>query len=116
MRTDGNLGATPSYWPNSKGAWMDRDPALMEPPLSLEGDATWGDHRVDDDHYEQPGILFRRMSREQQQHLVENTARAMPGPRLEAMQRHGAHCTKPDPTYGAGPAAAWGLALHPAAQ
>jgi catalase len=28
MRTDGNLGATPSYWPNSKEAWIDHDPRL----------------------------------------------------------------------------------------
>jgi catalase len=37
MRTDGNLGRTPSYWPNSKGLWIDRDPALAEPPLPLRG-------------------------------------------------------------------------------
>ncbi|WP_343212489.1 catalase [Burkholderia sp. JP2-270] len=24
MRTDGNLGGTPSYWPNRKGVWTDR--------------------------------------------------------------------------------------------
>jgi catalase len=40
MRTDGNLGAKPTYWPNSKGAWMDRNEALIEPPLEVEGDAT----------------------------------------------------------------------------
>jgi catalase len=116
MRTDGNLGATPTYWPNSRGAWMDRNPELMEPPLSLEGDATWWDHRVDDDHYEQPGILFRKMSREQQRLLFENTARAMAGARLEVMQRHVANCTKADPAYGAGVAAALGLALDRAAE
>src|SRR3546814_11339257 len=55
MRTDGNLGAKPTYWPNSKGAWMDRNEALIEPPLEVEGDAAWWDHSVDDDHYEQPG-------------------------------------------------------------
>jgi Catalase len=55
MRTDGNLGATPSYWPNSKGAWIDHREALMEPPLHLEGDAAHWDHRVDEDHFEQPG-------------------------------------------------------------
>jgi catalase len=116
MRTDGNLGATPTYWPNSKGAWMDRNEALMEPALPIEGDATWWDHRVDDDHYEQPGILFRKMSRDQQRLLFENTARAMAGARLEVMQRHVANCTKADPAYGAGVAAALGLALDRAAE
>src|ERR1700755_3626889 len=49
MRTDGNLGATPTYWPNSKAAWTDRDVGLIEPALATEGDATYWDHRVDDD-------------------------------------------------------------------
>jgi catalase len=116
MRTDGNLGATPTYWPNSKDAWMDRNEALMEPALPIEGDATWWDHRVDDDHYEQPGILFRKMSRDQQRLLFENTARAMAGARLEVMQRHVANCNRADPAYGAGVAAALGLALDRAAE
>jgi catalase len=115
MRTDGNLGATPTYWPNSKGAWIDRNPALIEPPLPIERDATYWDHRVDDDHYEQPGILFRKMSREQQKLLFENTARAMGDARLEIKQRHVANCAKADPAYGAGVAAALGLALDRAA-
>src|SRR5438046_8981587 len=86
LRTDGNLGATPTYWPNSKGAWIDRNPALIEPPLPIEGDATYWDHRVDDDHYEQPGNLFRKMSPEQQLLLFVNTARAMGDARIEVKQ------------------------------
>jgi catalase len=35
------------------------------------------DHRVDDDHWEQPGNLFRKMTLAQKQALFENTARAM---------------------------------------
>ena len=38
--------------------------------------AHW-DHRVDDDHWEQPGNLFRMMTPAQQQALFDNTARAM---------------------------------------
>jgi catalase len=109
MRTDGNLRATTHYWPNSKGAWMDRNEALIEPPLPIEGDATYWDHRVDDDHYEQPGILFRKMSFKQQRLLFENTARAMDDARIEVKQRHIANCTKADPAYGVGVAAALGL-------
>src|SRR3546814_15364005 len=45
MRTDGNHGAKPTYWPNSTGAWMDRNEALIEPPPGVEGDAPWWDHR-----------------------------------------------------------------------
>jgi catalase len=116
MRTDSNLGATPTYWPNSKGAWIDRNEALIEPPLPIEGDATWWDHRVDEDHYEQPGNLFRKMSPEEQRRLFENTARAMGDARLEVKQRHVANCTKADPAYGMGVAAALGLALNKAAE
>lgn len=109
MRTDGNLGATPSYWPNSKGAWIDRNPQLAEPPLEWSGAAAHWDHRVDEDHFEQPGILFRKMTPAQQQLLFENTARAMADARLEVKQRHIANCAKADPAYGAGVAAALGL-------
>ncbi|OAF10215.1 catalase [Bradyrhizobium centrolobii] len=116
MRADGNLGATPNYWPNSKDAWTDRDASLIEPPLPLLGDATYWDHRVDDDHYEQPGNLFRKMSPAQRQLLFANTARAMGDARIEVKQRHIANCAKADPAYGAGVAAALGLAIGRAAE
>jgi catalase len=109
MRTDGNLGATPNYWPNSKDAWIARDPRLAEPPLEWSGAAAHWDHRVDDDHYEQPGNLFRKMTSAQRQVLFENTARAMADARLEVKQRHIANCIKADPAYGAGVAKALGL-------
>jgi len=116
MRTVGNSGGTPNYWPNSKGVWLDNNPAATEPPLPLEGDADHWDHRVDDDHYEQPGILFRKMTPLQQQALFENTARAMGDARVEVKQRHIANCTKADPAYGAGVAKALGLELAQAAE
>src|SRR6516165_3303306 len=109
MRTDGNLGATPSYNPNSQGLWDDHNEALIVPPLPIEGDATHWDHRIDEDHYEQPGNLFRKMSPAQQKVLFENTARAMGDARVEVKQRHVANCTKADPAYGAGVAKALGI-------
>ncbi|WP_208827764.1 catalase [Bradyrhizobium neotropicale] len=111
MRTDGNLAATPSYWPNSKGAWLDRDPRFAEPPLELSGAAAHWDHRIDDDHYEQPGILFRKMTSVRRQLLFENTARALGDARFEVKQRHVANCAKADPAYGAGVAKALEVAL-----
>ncbi|MBV8472762.1 MAG: catalase [Hyphomicrobiales bacterium] len=116
MRTDGNLGATPHYYPNSKGAWIDHDKALAEPPLPVDGAVDHWDHRVDEDHYEQPGNLFRKMTPAQQQVLFENTARAMDGARLEVKQRHIANCAKADPAYGAGVAKALGLSVQQAAE
>src|SRR5256885_6362587 len=66
MRADGNLGRTPTYFPNSRGEWADQ-PELNEPPLEIEGTAAHWDHRIDDDHYQQPGNLFRKMTPAQQQ-------------------------------------------------
>jgi catalase len=56
------------------------------------------------------------MSPGQQQLLFENTARALGDARLEVKQRHIANCAKADPAYGAGVAAALGLALDLAAE
>ncbi len=116
MRTDGNLGSTVSYWPNSKSEWLDNNPYATEPALGLEGDAAHYDHRLEDDHYEQPGNLFRLMTPAQQQLLFENTARALGDARAEVKQRHIANCTKADPAYGAGVAKALGLEIAKAAE
>jgi catalase len=66
----------PSYWPNSNAVWTGQ-PQLNEPPLEIDGAAAHWDHRVDDDHYKQPGDLFRKMNAAQRQTLFDNTARAM---------------------------------------
>src|ERR1700756_1115384 len=108
MRTDGNLGGTLTYNPNSAGLW-DNKPNFPEPPLALEGDAAHWDHRVDDDHWEQPGNLFRKMTPQQQQALFENTARAMGDAKEHIKRRHVENCTRADPAYGAGVAKALGI-------
>lgn len=105
MRTDGNLGGTPTYWPNGQGEWTDQ-PQLNEPPLDIHGPANHWDHRVDDDHYQQPGNLFRKMNATQRQALFENTARQIVGVAKHIQERHIANCTKADPAYGAGVVAA----------
>jgi catalase len=105
MRTDGNLGATTTYNPNSQGLW-DNQPEYAEPPLTLEGDATHHDHRLEDDHWEQPGNLFRKMTPEQKQLLFDNTARAINGASQEVLERHVANCRRADPAYGDGVARA----------
>jgi catalase len=107
-RTDGNLGATKSYHPNSEGLWANQ-PDFAEPPMPVDGQGAHWDHRVDDDHWEQPGNLFRLMSPAQQQVLFDNTARNMADAALHIKQRHVDNCTRADPAYGAGVAAALGL-------
>jgi catalase len=105
MRTDGNLGGTASYFPNSVGEWQD-SPELAEPPLPLEGFAQHYDHRLEEDHYEQPGNLFRLLDPVRKQLLFDNTARAMNGVPQAIRQRHIDNCSKADPAYGFGVAEA----------
>jgi catalase len=70
--------------------------------MPIEGDAAHWDHRVDDDHWEQPGNLFRLLTPTQQQLLFDNTARAIGGAARHIQERHIANCSKADPAYGAG--------------
>ncbi|MFJ6321497.1 MULTISPECIES: catalase [unclassified Rhizobium] len=115
MRVDGNQGARTTYVPNSKDEWAEQ-PDFREPPLLIEGAADHWDHRVDEDHFEQPGNLFRLMSAQQRQTLFDNTARALSGVSLHIQQRHVAHCSKADPAYGAGVAMALGISLEQTAE
>ena len=109
-RVDGNLGGTTSFNPNSAGLW-DNQPDFAEPPLPIEGEAAHYDHYADDDHWEQPGNLFRLMTPAQQQVLFDNTARAMGDARRHIKERHVANCLRADPAYGEGVARALGLEL-----
>ncbi|HEY1979028.1 MAG TPA: catalase, partial [Xanthobacteraceae bacterium] len=115
MRTDGNLGRAASFNPNSEGLW-DNQPDFAELRLPLEGDAEHFDHRLLDDHWEQPGNLFRAMTPLQQQALFENTARAMGDSRLHIKERHIANCLRADPAYGQGVARALELDRVPMAK
>jgi catalase len=105
MRVDGNIGGATSYDPNTRGEWPEQ-PDFREPPLAITGAADHWNHRVDDDYYSQPGDLFRMMTPTHQQTLFDNTARAMVGVSAPVRNLHIEHCTKADPAYGAGVAAA----------
>ena len=105
-RVDGNQGSTPGYTPNSYGNW-EPQPEYAEPALGLSGVADRYDFRADDDNYfEQPGDLFRLMTKDEQQRLFENTARAINGASEATIERHIHNCTQADPAYGAGVRAA----------
>lgn len=106
MRVDGNAGATIGYEPNSYEAWQEQK-GYAEPMLDIDGGASrW---EMDDDNFTQPRMLFQLMSKEQQQVLFENTARAMGDAPEMIKQRHIDNCTKADPAYGAGVAKALGM-------
>ena len=111
MRVDGNQGSTLGYEPNSYGEWQEQ-PDFAEPPLELYGAAARWNFRDDDsDYYPQPGKLFRLMSKEQQEVLFGNTARAMGDAPQEIKIRHIGNCYKADPAYGEGVAKALGISM-----
>ncbi|MFC5757848.1 catalase [Rhizobium sp. GCM10022189] len=115
MRVDGNYGAQTSYVPNSRDAWR-QQPDFAEPALGLSGSADHWDHNVDDDHYEQPGNLFRLMNLEQRRALIDNTARAMASVATVIKGRHVSHCRLADKDYGDGLADALQLTQSQAAE
>ncbi|WP_342660149.1 Catalase [Rhodococcus ruber] len=102
MRVDGNQGSVPSIEPNSYGRFQEQR-GYADPALTVGAVADRFDYRADDDNYfEQPGILFRAMTAEQQTVLFENTARAITGASVTTIERHIANCTQADPAYGEG--------------
>lgn len=105
MRTDGNLGATPTYFPNSRNEWIDQ-PNLNEPAMNWSGEDGHWDHTTGSDYFEQPGNLFRKMNSLQRQLLFDNTARSLRGVSTPVQQRHVCNCGQADPEYGEGVAAA----------
>ena len=108
MRVDGNKGSELHYGPNSYGAWKD-DPSL-EIPHDEGGETARYDYREDDhDYYSQPGMLFNRMTLEQQLVLFENTARNMGDSTLQIKHRYIRNCYAADPAYGEGVAKAMGI-------
>lgn len=81
MRVDGNSGKAPNYSPNSFDD-IATDENYKQPAWDLESSvADWYDRNTEgeNDHYTQPGNLYRLMSEEQKQHLVINIAGAMSG-------------------------------------
>ncbi|WP_397536824.1 catalase [Rummeliibacillus pycnus] len=111
MRTDGNLGSTLHYEPNSYGEWKEQ--SEYKNPAEEAGPTDIYDFREDDDNYfEQPGKLFNIMNEDEQQRLFENTARNMEGVEYFIKERHIIHCYKADPKYGKGVAKAMGIEIN----
>src|SRR5882672_11485084 len=82
MRVDGNGGSEPNYWPNSFDG-IHADPSYKEPPQELDNTlADWYDRNGtnDNDHYTQPGNLFRVVMNDQQKaNTIANIVGAMSG-------------------------------------
>jgi catalase len=82
MAVNGNGGSAPNYWPNSfDGIYADQ--SYKEPAWELENAvADWYDRNAvgENDHYTQPGNLFRDvMNGDQQKNTISNIVGAMTG-------------------------------------
>ena len=110
MRTDGNYGGLPAYSPNSQGEWA-AQPEVMEPPLDLAGAMYAYDPQDDptDDCFRAGGDLWRIMTDEQKDLLIENTARNIEPVTENIKYRHAVPCYWADPAYGERITAAMGL-------
>ncbi|MEE4196000.1 MAG: catalase [Bacteroidales bacterium] len=102
MRVDGNGEDRPNYYPNSFDS-IEPDKNYQESPMEL--DSTLADYfdrnKKDDDHYTQPGDLFRKVMTEQERkNTISNLTGALSGvngpKRDEILQRQLTHFYKVD--------------------
>ncbi len=101
MRVDDNYGGTTHYQPNSYDEWAEQ-PEYKEPPLEISGAMDSYEPKDDatDDCFYQPGDLYRLMTPDKKDLLIENTVRNMDGVTENIRVRHAAHCYLADPEYG----------------
>ncbi|GBQ71590.1 catalase [Ameyamaea chiangmaiensis NBRC 103196] len=101
MRFDAPRGTDAYYEPNSFGGPVEQ-PMAKEPPLRLEGDDTWYDHRAGNDDYTQPGALFRLFDGAQRARFFANIAAAMQGVPEAIIERQLVHFERADPAWAQG--------------
>ncbi|SDK07482.1 catalase [Flavobacterium noncentrifugens] len=120
MRVDGNGGSKPNYFPNSFDDIV-VDERYKEPSLELDSTvAGWFDRneKGEDDHYSQPGNLFRLMEPHLQQNTISNIVGAMSGidgpKKEEIVNRQLCHWFRADMNLGMGVAQGLGVQIDPA--
>ncbi len=111
MRISGNDGGAVNYEPNSFGGPTESK-EMKEPPLAIEGNADYYDHRVDNDYYSQPGDLYRLLSKEEQMRLHGNVAEHMAEAPEEIKIRAIARFYKADQDCGKGIAEKAGIDIR----
>ncbi|QNL51328.1 catalase [Olivibacter sp. SDN3] len=118
MRVDGNSGSAPNYFPNSFDNIYE-DESYKEPAWNLENDiADWYNRNApgEDDHYTQPGDLFRLMTPEAKKNTISNIVGAMSGidgpKKDEIINRQLCHWFRADVQLGMGVAQGLGLNME----
>ncbi len=111
MRTDGNGGGGPNYWPNSFGGPAPDDSA-GEPSFHVVGQAGRHPYNHPHDDFIQPGNLFRDvMTEEDRENLVGNIVDHLSGALKRIQLRQTALFYKAEPEYRERVAQALGLSL-----
>lgn len=102
MRTDGNGEDNPNYWPNRFDDIV-ADKSYKEPPFKLDSNIadSFDRNENDDDHFSQPGALFRKvMTDKERQNTINNFVSSMKGitgpKRMEIIQTQLSHFHKAD--------------------
>ncbi|QLE79823.1 catalase [Francisella sp. Scap27] len=89
------------YEPNSfNGA--SEDDKYREPPLRINGDADYYNHRIGNDDYSQPRALYELFDNDQKSRLFMNIAESMQGVPKHIVERQLAHFEKICTTYADG--------------
>lgn len=110
MRVDGNHGAAPNYEPNSVNGPVE-DPLAKQNPFDVHGEADAVGHDSND-HYTQPGDLYRLMSADEKDRLITAFVNHLkPVERDEIKYRQIEHFYKADPKWGERIAEGLGLSV-----
>ncbi len=112
MRSDGNGGGGPNYWPNSFGGPAP-DPSVALPAVDVAGMAARHTYVLGDVDFVQPATLYRDvMSEQDRTNLVSNIVGHLGGAQERIQLRQTALFYKADAEWGE--RVAKGLGLNPA--
>ncbi|HLO85294.1 MAG TPA: catalase [Nostocaceae cyanobacterium] len=114
MALGDNGGSAPNYEPNSYENSPKQNPAYKEPALDLgtvKGDRY--DHREGNDDYTQAGDLYRIMTPDQKERLIDNIVGSLSQARKDIQLRQLPHFYRADKDYGSRIAKKLGLEIDP---
>lgn len=99
MRHDGNFGNMVNYEPNSFEGPKE-SPEYKEPPLKISGDADRYGQPIEDVDFVQPGKLYKLMSKDEQNRLINNIVSNLKHTPEEIQKRMVELFTRADKDYG----------------
>jgi catalase len=113
MASGNNGGKAPNYEPNSYDDAPKQNPAYAEPPMQLGNVAVDRyDHREGNDDYTQAGDLYRLMTPDQQERLIQNIVGSLSHARQDIQMRQLCHFFQADVNYGRRVAEGLGIEIN----